>query len=225
MRAPISVIIPTLNAEKTLSKCLEGLMEGVEAGLIRELIVADGGSCDATGAIAQAWGAEILQGVASRGGQLRLGCAAAQAEWMLVIHADSVLQHGWCKTVRLHLTDPDRAGWFRLAFEHAGVAGRLVAGWANLRSRLGLPYGDQGLLISAELYARIGGFPDQPLMEDVAMARQLSGKLTPLEGVARTSADKYIAQGWIKRGSRNLWTLIRYFAGVDVEKLAAGYRP
>ena len=224
MRAPISVIIPTLNAEGTLPKCLEGLMEGLEAGLIREVIVSDGGSTDATGAIAQGWGAEILHGAASRGGQLRRGCAAAQAEWLLVIHADTVFQAGWSHAVRRHLTTPERAGWFALAFDHSGMAAKLVAGWANLRSRLGLPYGDQALLISTTLYSELGGYPDQPLMEDVAIARRLSGKLVRLDGVARTSADKYIAQGWVKRGGRNLLTLVRYFAGVDPDKLAARYR-
>tara|TARA_R110002095_G_scaffold203711_1_gene185818 strand:+ start:834 stop:1055 length:222 start_codon:yes stop_codon:yes gene_type:complete len=71
MRAPISVIIPTLNAAHTLPHCLTALMEGLDAGIIRELIVSDGGSNDATGALAQAWGAEVIHGPASRGGQLR----------------------------------------------------------------------------------------------------------------------------------------------------------
>ena len=75
MRAPISVIIPTLNAEDVLKPCLESLMEGLDAGLIRELIVSDGGSTDATGATAQAWGADVVHGSPSRGGQLQRGCA------------------------------------------------------------------------------------------------------------------------------------------------------
>lgn len=224
MRAPISVIIPTLNAEAALPSCLDGLMEGLEAGLIRELIISDGGSEDATGATAQAWGAEVLHGAASRGGQLRRGCAEAKADWLLIVHADTVLQPGWTKAVRAHLAHPERAGWFRLSFDHSGLAAGIFAGWANLRSRFGLPYGDQGLLISAALYAKSGGYADQPLMEDVALARALRGKLVPLDGVARTSAEKYQRQGWLRRGARNLWTLIRYFAGTDVHRLATGYR-
>jgi rSAM/selenodomain-associated transferase 2 len=224
MRAPISVIIPTLNAEPNLPACLSGLMEGVEAGLIRELIVSDGGSTDATGAIAQAWGAEVLQGGASRGGQLRRGCAQAAGEWLLVLHADTVLQEGWAKKVQAHLSRADNAGWFRLSFDQTGFAARTVAGWANLRSRFGLPYGDQGLLISARLYGQVGGYPDQPLMEDVAIVRALKGRLVELDAIAQTSAEKYVRQGWLKRGARNLWTLIRYFAGADVAGLAARYR-
>lgn len=224
MRAPISVIIPTLNAATDLPACLAALMEGIEAGLIRELIVCDGGSTDNTGATAQAWGAEVLHGAASRGGQLRRGCAAAQGDWLLVVHADTVLSAGWTQAAGAHLAMTDKAGWGRLAFDQGGVAAGLVTRWANLRSRLGLPYGDQALLISRELYTRAGGYPDQPLMEDVALARALKGHLTGLEMVAVTSASKYRHQGWLRRGARNLLTLTRYFAGQDVERLARGYR-
>ncbi len=222
MRAPISIVIPTLNAGAGLSGCLGALMEGLEAGLIRELIVSDGGSGDETVAIARAWGAEIVTGPASRGGQLRRGCEAARGDWLLVIHADTELQPGWTNAVAHHLNaGPGRAGWFRLRFD---AGGRLVAGWANMRSRMGLPYGDQGLLVPRSLYDAVGGYPDQPLMEDVAMARALRGRLTPLDAVAQTSASKYRAQGWLRRGGRNLWTLARYFMGVDVDRLAAAYR-
>ena len=223
MRAPISVIIPTLNAETALPDCLAALMEGLEAGLIRELIVSDGGSSDATGAMAQAWGAEVLEGAPSRGGQLRRGCAAASGDWLLVVHADTVLSPGWSKAVQAHL-HRDTAGWFHLAFDSAGLPARLVAGWANLRSRFGLPYGDQGLLVPRVLYEAVGGYPDQPLMEDVAIARALRGRLTALDTTAVTSAEKYRRQGWLRRGGRNLWTLLRYFAGAAPGALAQSYR-
>ncbi|MEM9637743.1 MAG: glycosyltransferase, partial [Pseudomonadota bacterium] len=167
MRAPISVVIPTLNAEAHLGGCLTALMPGLEAGIIRELIVSDGGSEDATVSIAKAWGAEVVTGPPSRGGQLARGCNAAAGTWLLVLHADTQLRDGWVGPAILHL-DTRQAGWFRLAFAQGGLAGRLVAGWANLRSRFGLPYGDQGLLLPRALYADAGGYPDQPLMEDVA---------------------------------------------------------
>lgn len=220
MRAPISVIIPTLNAEGSLSACLAALMEGLDAGLIREVIITDGGSNDQTLTLAEAWGTEIVTGAASRGGQLKRGCAKAKADWLLVLHADTRLDPGWTGTVIAHLNG-QQAGWFQLRFDHKSIAAKLVAGWANLRSRLGLPYGDQGLLIPRQLYQSVGGYHDQPLMEDVALARALKGKLVGLEGVAVTSADKYRRTGWLRRGARNLWTLIRYFAGVAPAKLAA----
>lgn len=223
MRAPISVIIPTLNAAEMLPDCLAALIEGLDAGLIREVILSDGGSTDATGAIAQAWGAEIVQGAPSRGGQLRRGCAAAKADWILVLHADTVLSPGWAKVIAGHLTGQG-AGWFQLAFDQGGVPGRVVAGWANLRSKMGLPYGDQGLILPRALYDAVGGYPDQPLMEDVALARALKGQLVRLPIIAVTSASKYQNQGWLRRGGRNLWTLVQYFCGRSPTALAQAYR-
>ena len=223
MRATISVVIPTLNAEAHLGACLTALMPGLEAGIIRELIVSDGGSEDATVSIAKAWGAKVVTGPPSRGGQLGRGCNAAAGIWLLVLHADTQLRDGWVGPAILHL-DTRQAGWFRLAFAQGGLAGRLVAGWANLRSRFGLPYGDQGLLLPRALYADAGGYPDQPLMEDVALARALRGKLTGIDAVAETSPARYHAQGWVRRGARNLWTLLRYFSGVSPHSLARSYR-
>ncbi|WP_299370772.1 TIGR04283 family arsenosugar biosynthesis glycosyltransferase [uncultured Tateyamaria sp.] len=221
MPAPISVIVPTLNAAPQLQACLAALMEGVEAGLIAELIVTDGGSTDETRVLAEAWGANFCEGPASRGGQLRRGCDMARGQWLLILHADTVLAPGWTAAVDAHLWQA-RAGYFALRFDHGG---RFVAGWANLRARfLGLPYGDQGLLIRRTLYDAVGGYQDIPLMEDVAMARALSGQLQALDGVAVTSAAKYRHQGWIRRGARNLWTLLRYLSGADTQALARAYR-
>ncbi|WP_299699110.1 TIGR04283 family arsenosugar biosynthesis glycosyltransferase [uncultured Tateyamaria sp.] len=221
MPAPISVIVPTLNAEAALGPTLAALMEGVDGGLIAELVVSDGGSTDDTLKRADAWGANIVTGPPSRGGQLRRGCEAARAEWFLVVHADTVLSPGWSEVVSAHLGQRD-AAYFKLRFDRGG---RAVAAWANLRARLfGLPYGDQGLLIRRDLYARVGRYPDIPLMEDVALARALRGQLVPLDATAVTSAEKYRRQGWVRRGARNLWTLTRYLAGADPEALAAAYR-
>lgn len=219
--APLSVIVPTLNAGSALHACLTALMEGVESGLIAELIITDGGSEDETRAVADAWGAEVIQGAPSRGGQLRRGCAAARGTWLLVVHADTVLAPGWTVAVDAHLGRPE-AGYFALRFDRGG---RAVAGWANLRARFfGLPYGDQGLLIRRTLYDRVGGYADMPLMEDVALARALRGQMALLDSVAVTSGDKYRRQGWMRRGARNLWTLVRYMAGADVDRLARQYR-
>lgn len=226
MSAQISIIVPTLNAEQYLPRCLGALMEGLSEGLIRELIVTDGGSKDATLAIADEAGAVVVNGPASRGGQLRRGCAVAQGKWLLVLHADTVLESGWAQDVAAHISTPQAgSAHFRLAFDVSGLRPQWVAGWANLRAGLfGLPYGDQGLLLRQGDYTRAGGYPDQPLMEDVALIRALQGRLTPLPVCARTSAEKYARAGWMCRGTRNLWTLARYFAGTDPEVLATSYR-
>ncbi|MGX9351623.1 TIGR04283 family arsenosugar biosynthesis glycosyltransferase [Shimia sp. W99] len=225
MRAPVSVIIPTLNAEGALAACLAALFEGLQSGVIRELIVVDGGSDDGTAAMAEEAGAVVLRTAPSRGGQLRAGGAAAEGEWLLFLHADTCLEPGWSEAVMAHMAASGEAGYFRLRFDAGGVAARVVAGWANLRSRLfGLPYGDQGLLVSRARYEQSGGFADMPLMEDVAMARALRGQMRGLDAMAVTSAEKYRRAGWMRQGARNLWTLARYFAGVSPETLAENYR-
>ena len=226
MPAEISIIIPTLNAEDHLPACLATLMEGLSAGLIRELIVTDGGSTDATCRIADAAGANIITGPASRGGQLRRGVAQARGRWLLVLHADTQLEPGWAAAVAEHISNGQGASaYFRLAFRARGLMPIWFAGWANLRSYVfGLPYGDQGLLVLRSNYDRAGGYPDQPLMEDVALVRALQRPLNALSARAFTSAERYRRVGWLRRGAANLWTLVRYFAGAEPKTLARQYQ-
>lgn len=225
MAAPLSIVVPTLNAQDSLPSCLSALVEGVVAGVVAELIVTDGGSEDETLRIADEAGAMIVTGAASRGGQLQRGASQARGTWLLVVHADTVLDPGWSRAVAVHMREEARPAYFKLAFDARGFWPGLVAGWANLRSSLfGLPYGDQGLLLRRDAYERAGGYPDQPLMEDVHLVRALGRDLVRLDACAVTSAVRYRRVGWLRRGVRNLWTLARYFAGVSPERLAAAYR-
>ncbi|HEU0222952.1 MAG TPA: TIGR04283 family arsenosugar biosynthesis glycosyltransferase [Paracoccaceae bacterium] len=225
MPAPVSVIIPTLDVADRIGPCLGALAEGLDAGLLRELILADGGSTDAIEAVADAVGARLVRTARGRGQQLAAGARAARGTWLLVVHADTVLAPGWSRAVLAQIrARPGMAGYFRLRFDAAGIFPRLVAGWANLRSRLfGLPYGDQGLLIPRGLYDRVGGYPEIALMEDVAIARALRGRLCALPAWAVTSAERYRAEGWLRRGARNLGTLARYLLGTPPGLLAARY--
>lgn len=221
----ISIVIPTLNASGTLGPCLGSLGPAVLEAILTEVIFADGGSKDDTEAIAEATGAHFLSAPRGRGAQLRAGAEKARGEWLLFLHADTRLSEDWVEAARAHIAaGPDKAGWFRLRFAAKGPAPRLIAGWANLRSRLGLPYGDQGLLIHRALYARVGGFAEAPLMEDVAIARALGpSRLAPIDAIAVTSAERYERNGWLRQGARNLTTLARYALGAPPERLARSY--
>lgn len=225
MPAPVSVVIPTLDAASALPATLATLTEGLTAGLLRELVVSDGGSTDDTLAIADAAGAQVVTGSPGRGAQIARGVAEARGDWLLILHADTWLPAGWTEAAQGHMARaPDRAAAFRLAFRAEGAAPRLVAGWANLRSRaLGLPYGDQGLLIRAATLRAAGGFPDIPLMEDVALARTLRGRIDLLPLAVRTSAARFEEGGWLRTGTRNLARLMRYAAGADPAALARRY--
>ncbi len=224
MSAPFSIIIPTLNAGESLPACLDSLLPGLDRGLIREVIVSDGGSGDATPTIADDAGARFIRGEPGRGGQLRRGAGVAKGAWLLFLHADSVLDPDWPGAAATHITSGEAAA-FRLRFDAGGLAAKVVAAWANWRSqRFGLPYGDQGLLISRDLYDAVGGFNDQPLMEDVAMARALKGRLQLLDCHITTGAEKYRKRGWLRQGTSNLVTLARYMSGTSPEQLAAEYQ-
>lgn len=225
MRAPISVVIPTLNAAALLPGTAETLMAGVTEGVIGELIVSDGGSSDGTLDVACALGAEIVEGPAGRGGQIGRGVELARGHWVLILHADTHLSAHWLEAALRHMRDhEDAAGYFRLAFRAAGLAPKAVALGANVRSKVfGLPYGDQGLLVARSVLDSVGGVPDVALMEDVALARALKGRLRMLEAEAQTSAARYLAEGWARRVLRNLWTLARYLLGVRPELLVRGY--
>ena len=224
MPAPISVIIPTLNAAQNLPACLGALSEGLTAGLLTEVIFADGGSTDDTEQIAEEVGAKFVQANKGRGRQMTEAATCAKGEWLLFLHADSVLDRDWPNSLGKHLLDAEKAGYFTLRFDEKIFPARLVATWANLRSRwVGLPYGDQGLLISRRLYDRVGGFDPIPLMEDVAMAKKLRRKLTAIPIGIETSAEKYRKHGWFKRSMTNFSILLQYLLGVDPNRLADKY--
>ncbi len=224
MRAPLSIVIPTRNAANVLPATLASLIEGLEAGLLREVVISDGESDDETDVLAEAAGCVWRSGALGRGTQLARGAAAAGGAWLLFLHADTRLAPGWSAVVGAHMDQSARAGYFRLRFDDGGMGGRMVAGWANLRAHLlGLPYGDQGLLISRGLYDTVGGFGPIPLMEDVAMARALRGRLRALDCTATTSATRYRTSGWLRRGAGNLWRQARFLAGADPARLSKGY--
>ncbi len=227
MPAPVSIIIPTLNAAQELPGCLESLMPGLEAGLIREVIVSDGGSTDLTREIAEATGATVITGPAGRGGQLQRGAEAARGQWYLFLHADTQLSSIWAERVGEHIDyRPGHAAAFRLKYRTDASAARWLEARAERRARwFGLPYGDQALLIERNLYNACGGFPDVPLMEDVILVRAIGKpRLIILDAEARTSAAKYERDGWRRRSWRNAWLLARFLLGASPETLAKAYR-
>jgi rSAM/selenodomain-associated transferase 2 len=225
MRAPISIIIPTLNAAPSLPDTLARVMEGLNSGVVRELVISDGGSTDDVAALAGEVGATFVTGSAGRGGQLARGADAAQGDWLLFLHADTWLPDGWSDAALQHIQTGQGALVFSLSFRCTGIMPKLTSAWANLRSRVfGLPYGDQALLISRALYTEIGGYPDQPLMEDVTIARALKGQISLSPLCVQTDATRYLKNGWLAQGARNLWRLLRYLLGARPERLHRGYR-
>ena len=223
----LSVVIPTLNSERTLPAALSALVPGAIRGLISEVLIADGGSTDRTDEIADAMGARFLRAPSGRGPQLVFGGEVARGDWLLFLHADTVLMPGWDEEVAsfIEQAPPERAAAFRFALDdYAGVARRLE--WAvSLRARLlGLPYGDQGLLVSRALYRRVGGFSPLPLMEDVDLVRRIGRRrLDLLRTQAVTSAERFRQRGYLRRSARNLGCLTLYYCRVPPHVIARLY--
>ena len=227
MAAPLSIIVPTLNAEKHLPTCIASLFSGLESALIRELIVADGKSSDTTREIADAAGGVVVECTPNRSLQLTAGSDIAKGTWLLFLHADTSLSESWEEEVRSHIErSPHLAATFTLSYRSQAWQSKFLAFCANLRTRLlGLPYGDQGLLVSRQLFNEVGGYAELPLMEDVAIAKAIGKKrLRVLKTKATTSAEKYQREGWWKRIIRNIWLISRYQLGASPEKLAKHYR-
>lgn len=227
----ISVVIPTLNAERSLGAALAALVAAAVDGLLREVIVVDGGSSDRTLLIADDAGAEIVKSAAGRGTQLAAGAEAARAPWLLFLHADTVLDPAWADEAGEHMRAvdtgrrPDTAGAFRFALDDRGLAPRIVEAGVAIRSRwLGLPYGDQGLLISRQLYDEVGGYRAIPIMEDVDLVRRIGRKrLVAFDARALTSAVRFRRDGYVRRVLRNQACIAMFLAGRDPARIAGFY--
>ncbi len=226
----ISVIIPTFEAERDLAATLTALIDASIEGLLREVIIVDGGSTDATLQIADDAGASVLTTKKGRGHQLACGARKARGDWLLFLHADTILQPDWAVEAAAHIARMQRRGTqgaaaFRFALHAEGLWPRIVEFGVGLRSNLAkLPYGDQGLLISRPFYDQLGGFAEMPLMEDVDMVRRIGrARLTLLPAKAVTSARRYEELGYVRRMARNLFCLGQYFAGVAPEKIVQRY--
>lgn len=226
MPAALSIIIPALDAAGELPLCLESLLPGLTGGLIREVILVDGGSGDDTVAMAEAAGCQVLASPPGRARQLRCGAAAARGDWLLFLHADTALSADWSERTAEHIARHSKmAACFTLAYRSDAPEARWLASRANRRTRwLALPYGDQGLLLPRGLYDEVGGYPDIPLMEDVAIVRAIGrARLRILAAEARTSPAKYERDGWRRRAWHNGWLLTRYLLGSSPHELARKY--
>ena len=228
LMAPLSVIIPTLNAAASLRRSLPSLAAFSALSMLHEVILADGGSTDTTARIAEESGAQLVSSQRGRGNQLAAGAAQATGDWLLFLHADTVLDPGWEKAVRAFMEDPDNAnriGYFGFRLDDASPGARWLEAAVAIRCRLlRLPYGDQGMLMSRALYHRLGGFRPIPLMEDVDFIRRAGRRrMAALGTQATTSAERYQQDGYLLRPMRNLFCLTLYFLGVSPRAIAKLY--
>jgi rSAM/selenodomain-associated transferase 2 len=214
----ITVVIPALNAEATLPATLTALVPAALEGLVREVIVVDGGSTDRTREIADQAGAELLAAPPNRGAQMRAGANAARHPWLLFINADTVLDRGWEREADHFMERVDSgasrhtAAAFRFALDDDGIAPRALEGLVRLRcATLRLPYGDQGLLIGRAAYDKAGGHRPAPLMEDLDLVRRVGiRRVKMLRARAISNAARYRRDGYLRRALGNQTERILY---------------
>ncbi len=213
----ISAVVPTLGAAGHLPACLDSLGEA------DEIVIAEGGSCPSTAAIARQAGARFIEAPRGRGSQLAAGAAAASGEILLFVHSDTRLSPGWSALARMHVARSSRPACFRLGLDDGAWQARIIERGVALRTRLlGLPYGDQGLLVSREAYKRSGGYRPLPLLEDVELLRRLKRPVM-LGAEALTSAERWRRDGWARRSLRNLTCYFLWRLGVSPARLQALY--
>ena len=223
----LSIIIPALDCADSLARTLAALAATGDARF--EVVVVDGGSADRTRDVAAAAGARLLDDEGGRGAQLAAGAGAARGDGLLFLHADTVPGPGWAEAVDRFTADLGnrrRAAYFRFALGDPAPAARRLERVVAWRARtLGLPYGDQGLLLERRFYEDIGGFKPMPLMEDVDIARRIGRRnLVPLDVPAVTSAARYRAGGYVAQPLRNLTCLGLYFLGLPPALIQRIYR-
>ncbi len=222
----LSVVVPVLDEARRLGRQLAAL--GAVAG-VDEILVVDGGSRDDTVAIARgAPGVRVLAAPRGRGHQMNAGARAARGDVLLFLHADAALPPDAARLIARALDDPRVvAGAFRL-HTVAEDGGRWLAPLlrlADVRSRVTrLPYGDQAVFVRRAAFERVGGFPDQPLMEDIELARRLRrvGRIRTVPGVVRVSGRRFLANPVRAVLAMRVFPLL-YRLGVSPARLARLY--
>jgi glycosyltransferase involved in cell wall biosynthesis len=210
----ISVVIPTLNAAAGVPRCFDSLLEAAMRGLVREVIVSDGGSTDETLMLAEAAGARLVSASRCRGHLMEKGAEAARSDWLLFLRPDTVLEAGWedeaSAFIERSSLDHPRAAAFRFAVDDFEPRSRRLESIVALRCWLfGIPSGDQGLLIPRRLYHKLGGFSRIEAIEDIDFARRLGRKrIVMLRSRAITRAERFQPQGRLQEYTHNLGMLL-----------------
>ncbi len=226
MPAPtLSLIMPVLDEASTIESTLASLQPLRARGA--EVIVADGGSRDSTAAMAAALCDRVVETPRGRARQMHAGAAAASSGALLFLHADTRLPEGADRLIAAALKERHHWGRFDIRLEGRHLMLPIIATAMNRRSRLsGIATGDQALFMTREAFAAVGGFPEQPLMEDIEMSRRLK-RLSP----PACLRDKVTSSGrrWDRNGAWAtillMWRLrFRYWRGESPETLAREYR-
>jgi len=219
----ISIVVPALDEAGQLAAALAS----ARAPGVREIIVVDGGSGDATVSIARRHADVVLNAARGRATQMNTGAAIARGDVVLFLHADTRLPRGFDAAVLAALADPATvAGRFDVRLMPNTPLLALVAGLMNLRSRLSrIATGDQAIFVRRTIFEAVGGFESIPLMEDIALTRALKrrGRIACLREQVETSSRRWRRDGALRTILLMWWLRFLYFCGVPPERLRSRY--
>ena len=219
----LSVIIPARDEEETITEAVISAFEGGAA----EVVVADGGSSDATMELARQAGAMAISDPSPRGRRLNLAAAATSGEILLFLHADSRLPENAANAIAIAIDDGACGGGFRIRFRENARRLELVAAMINLRSALTrAPWGDQAQWIRREIFEQMGGFLETSLMEDYELSLRMRrlGKTVLLRERVVTSGRRFLDRGILVTTATNWWIILRWRRGASAETLTKIYR-
>ena len=207
----ISVIIPTLNEERNISGCLDGIVGDPKI----EIIISDGGSTDRTGEIAEQYkDVKIISSPMGRGGQMNAGALCAKGEILLFLHADCILSTEAILNIRdIFENNHIVGGAFKIKLLSDKFPYRLIEMGINFRSRVfKLPYGDQGLFVKSSVFNEMGGFHEMDICEDLDFIWRLKkhGKMAILNERIFSSVRRWENSGILRTTLRNQFLLASY---------------
>lgn len=218
-----SVIVPTFNEDANLAATLRQLAEHPDV----ELIVVDGGSADRSIEIAQRFTPYVFITQPGRAQQMNIGARHATGDILLFLHADTFLLPGALDEIqRRIIADGAVGGAFDLHLDSPRRLHKFIARVSSRRSRLlRLPYGDQGIFVWRQVFDVLGGFPEIPIMEDIAFARLLrrAGHMTFIPSGLVSSARRWHANGVVKTTLVNWWITLLFFLRVPPGRLRRAY--
>jgi rSAM/selenodomain-associated transferase 2 len=222
----LSIIIPVVNEQEAIGHSLAALQPLRRRGV--EVIVVDGGSTDATVALARPLADLTFSAPLGRASQMNAGARRAQAEHLLFLHSDTALPAQAVENISAALNQDERIwGRFDVRFDSPLLILRVVAAMMNWRSRwTGIATGDQAIFVQRRAFERVGGFPEIALMEDIALSKSLK-RLSPpacLRARVTTSGRRWEQNGAL-RTILLMWLLrAAFFLNADPSRLAERYR-
>lgn len=221
----IAIVVPVLGDTAELHALIDRVHSWSEQP--REIVVVSADSDPELSAFCAANGCRYLESVPCRGAQLDSGARCAEAPVLWFLHADAVPYPSSLGDIALALAEGAESGHFRFKFAGTSTWRKELIEWlVKLRVQMGgIAYGDQGLFVRRPVYLACGGFPHQPLFEEVSLVRKLRARKTfrHLETPIGVSPRRWERDGWIRRSLANRRLAIRYMLGATAEQLASSY--